>query len=605
MCSICGEVCFKDPYSLKYEAVKKMNDTMSHRGPDERGIYRGECGVFAHNRLCVMDPQGGKQPMSVCYGNKKYTIVYNGEIYNCDEIKRDILSKGIELKTECDTEIVLYAYILYGAECPKYLNGIFAFAVYDGDSVFFARDRFGVKPFYYSLKGDILVFASEIKAMLSHPQISSKIDKRGLWEILYLSPNFVGGRSVFCDILELSPGECMIFDLRGLKKWRYWQIKAMPYVRDRDYAIQKTKELVTDAIRRQLDSDVPLSVLLSGGLDSSVVSAVAARAFKERGLTLDTYSFEYEGNKESFKNSLFQPERDDEYATYLANYLGTNHTVLSCPTEELTNLLLPATEFRDLVGQADIDSSLLYFCREIKKRHTVTLSGECSDEIFGGYPWFYRPEMLYSDFFPWIHAPRLRASLFRDDISNSDEGYGYISEIYKKSLEECPILDSDSEEMKTARRASYLSVNYFMTSLLQRKDRMSMASGVEVRVPFADHRIYEHVFNVPWKYKMENGVEKSLLRNSMADFLPDKILWRKKSPYPKTHNPKYTESVLKLLNERLKGGGYLSQHLNRERLDEVISKGGTWFGQLMSAPQLIAWLIQLDYFFEKYNVSLA
>ena len=605
MCSICGEVCFKDPYSLKYEAVKKMNDTMSHRGPDERGIYRGECGVFAHNRLCVMDPQGGKQPMSVCYGNKKYTIVYNGEIYNCDEIKRDILSKGIELKTECDTEIVLYAYILYGAECPKYLNGIFAFAVYDGDSVFFARDRFGVKPFYYSLKGDTLVFASEIKAMLSHPQISSKIDKRGLWEILYLSPNFVGGRSVFCDILELSPGECMIFDLRGLKKRRYWQIKAMPYVRDRDYAIQKTKELVTDAIRRQLDSDVPLSVLLSGGLDSSVVSAVAARAFKERGLTLDTYSFEYEGNKESFKNSLFQPERDDEYATYLANYLGTNHTVLSCPTEELTNLLLPATEFRDLVGQADIDSSLLYFCREIKKRHTVTLSGECSDEIFGGYPWFYRPEMLYSDFFPWIHAPRLRASLFRDDISNSDEGYGYISEIYKKSLEECPILDSDSEEMKTARRASYLSVNYFMTSLLQRKDRMSMASGVEVRVPFADHRIYEHVFNVPWKYKMENGVEKSLLRNSMADFLPDKILWRKKSPYPKTHNPKYTESVLKLLNERLKGGGYLSQYLNRERLDEVISKGGTWFGQLMSAPQLIAWLIQLDYFFEKYNVSLA
>ena len=159
MCSICGEVCFKDPYSLKYEAVKKMNDTMSHRGPDERGIYRGECGVFAHNRLCVMDPQGGKQPMSVCYGNKKYTIVYNGEIYNCDEIKRDILSKGIELKTECDTEIVLYAYILYGAECPKYLNGIFAFAVYDGDSVFFARDRFGVKPFYYSLKGDTLVFA--------------------------------------------------------------------------------------------------------------------------------------------------------------------------------------------------------------------------------------------------------------------------------------------------------------------------------------------------------------------------------------------------------------------------------------------------------------
>lgn len=604
MCSICGEINFISGAEVCQKSVEKMNIEMKHRGPDESGIYACECCVLGHNRLSVMDIERGKQPMNVVYGNKNYTIIYNGEIYNCEEIKKDILKRGIELKTSCDTEIVLYSYILYGSDCPKMLNGIFAFAIYDGESVFCARDRFGVKPFYYSLKGDSLIFASEIKAMLKHPKISAKIDKKGLWEILYLSPNFVSGKSVFCDILELSPGECMIFDPSGVKKWKYWRVEAKPFFKGRDYAIEKTRELVTDAVRRQLDSDVPLCVLLSGGLDSSVVSAIASRHYKEKGERLSTYSFEYEGNKEAFQSSLFQPQRDDEFAYYLADYLGTNHTVLTCPTSELSRLLLPATEFRDLPGQADIDSSLLYYCGEIKKRHTVCLSGECSDEIFGGYPWFYRPEMLYSDFFPWIHSPRLRASLFKDSISNSDEGYEYVRGIYKKSLEECPILDSDSDEMKTSRIASYLSVNYFMTSLLQRKDRMSMAQGVEVRVPFADHRIFEFVFNVPWEYKRENGVEKSLLRNSMVDYLPEKILWRKKSPYPKTHNPKYMEAVLSLLNARIKQGGYLSQFLNRPRLLEIISGGGTWFGQLMSAPQLVAWLIQLDYFMEKYNVNL-
>lgn len=605
MCSICGEINFKIENGLNASCVNDMNKKMKHRGPDESGIFQGECCILGHNRLSVMDIERGKQPMSVVYGNKKYTIVYNGEIYNCDEIRKDIERRGIELKTSCDTEIVLYSYILYGKDAPKMLNGIFAFAIYDGESVFCARDRFGVKPFYYSVKDDSLIFASEIKAMLKHPKITSKIDKRGLWEILYLSPNFVSGKSVFCDILELSPGECMIFSPQGLKKWKYWEITAKPFFKNREYAIEKTKELVTDAIKRQLNSDVPLSVLLSGGLDSSVVSAVASEHYKQKGQILDTYSFEYEGNKDSFKSSLFQPQRDDEYAYYLAEYLGTNHTVLTCPTSELSGLLHSATEFRDLPGQADIDSSLLYYCGEIKKKHTVCLSGECSDEIFGGYPWFYRPEMLYSDFFPWIHEPRLRASLFKDDISNSDEGYEYIRDIYKKSLTQCPILDSDTDEMRTSRIASYLSVNYFMTSLLQRKDRMSMAQGVEVRVPFADHRIFEFVFNVPWEYKHENGVEKSLLRNSMVDYLPDKILWRKKSPYPKTHNPKYMDAVLTILNERLAKGGYLKEYLNTERLDEIIKNGSTWFGQLMSSPQLIAWLIQLDYFMEKYSVNIS
>ena len=604
MCSICGEVDFIKENESRYDIVKKMSDALKHRGPDDSDIFSDENVCLGHNRLSVMDPKNGHQPMSIIYGNKKYTIVYNGEIYNCDEIKSELKKRGIHLKTSCDTEVVLYSYILYGDLCPSYLNGIFAFCIYDGEQIFMARDRFGVKPLYYSLKESTLVFASEIKSMLKNPLISSNINEKGLWELLYLSPSFVSGKSVFCDILELSPAECMIFNKYGLKKWKYWEIAAKPYFKDRAYAIEKTNFLLTDAIKRQLSADVNLCTLLSGGLDSSVVSAVAQEHLKKQGAILDTYSFEYEGNKESFENSLFQPEKDDDFAILASKHLNTNHTVLTCPTDMLTELLIPATYYRDLPGQADIDSSLLYFCKEIKKNHTVCLSGECSDEIFGGYPWFYRPEMLYSDFFPWIHFPRLRPSLFKDSVSNSDKGYEYIRSIYKKTLNECPILDTDTDEMRMSRIASHLSVSFFMTSLLQRKDRMSMASGVEIRVPFADHRIYEFIYNVPWEIKFENKVEKALLRNSMSGYLPNEILWRKKSPYPKTHNPEYTKSVLSLLESRLIKGGYLSEYLDKERLYSLLDNRTTWFGQLMGGPQLVAWLIQLDYWFEKYNVNL-
>lgn len=604
MCSICGEVSFSFSEILNENVIEKMNTVLKHRGPDDSHIFKDDYAILGHNRLSVIDIENGKQPMTVTYGNKKYTIVYNGEIYNCDELRKEIRKRNIFLKTSCDTEVVLYSYILYGTDAPKHLNGIFAFAIYDGESLFMARDRFGVKPLYYTKTEKSLIFASEIKAMLSHPRISSNITKEGLWELIYLSPNFVSGKSVFKDILELMPSECMLFTKYEFRKWKYWQIEAMPYCRDKNYAIEKTRYLVTDAIKRQLFSDVPLCVLLSGGLDSSVVTAVANEEYKKQGKVLSTYSFEYEGNKESFEKSLFQPEGDDDFATYLADYLGTSHKVLTCPTDILSQNLIPATFYRDLPGQADIDSSLLYFCNEIKKNHTVGLSGECSDEIFGGYPWFYREEMVFSDFFPWIHSPKLRPSLFKDDISSSNQGYEYICSIYKDAVSKCPTLKSDSKEMKMSRIGCYLSVNYFMTSLLQRKDRMSMASGVEIRVPFADHRILEFLYNVPWEIKFENNVEKALLRNSMVGYLPDKILFRKKSPYPKTHNPKYMSLVLDMLNERLEKGHYLKECLDLEKLDLALSGNKTWFGQLMSAPQLVAWLIQLDFWFEKYNVNI-
>ena len=589
MCSICGMIDFNERPSK--ETLTKMGSVMKSRGPDATEEFCDNTVALHHNRL-----------MMATFEGREYVIVYNGEIYNSPELRKELKPYGATFKTNCDTETVLWSYIIFGNECPKKLNGIFAFAVYDvyAKKVFFARDRLGVKPFFFAEHSGTFMFASEIKALLQNPKISSKVDREGLWQLIFLSPVTLQGSGVFRDIKELKPAECAEFSESGLKVWKYWFLEAKPWSGDAKLAASEVGELIADAVKRQTVSDVPLCTFLSGGLDSSVLTAFAAK----KGKSLSTYSFEYEGNRENFKQSLFQPQGDDDFARYLARWLMTDHTVLVAPNMEVADCLLPATDARDFPGQADIDSSLLLFCRQIKENHTVAISGECSDEIFGGYPWFYRPEMLYRDFFPWIHEPKARAGIFRSDFARADEGFSYLSEEYKKIINDCPTLPWDSDSMRQSRVATCLSVGYFMTSLLERKDRMSMYSGLEVRVPFADHRILEYVYNVPWEIKFENGVEKALLRNSMTKYLPEKILWRKKSPYPKTHSPEYREKVTAMLRERLERHGILSDVIDKNVLQSVLSgEDKTWFGQLMSTPQLIAWLVQFDYWVENYKVE--
>ena len=593
---------------MKKSLIGAMNASMKHRGPDQSGTFESGKLVFGHNRLAVIDVENGIQPMSAVFRGKIYTIVYNGEIYNAPELTRRLQEQGVSFQTKCDTEVVLYSYIIWGERCPEELNGIFAFAVYDEEeeTLFLARDRFGVKPLYYAYEEDTFLFASEIKALLQYEGVSPKVDRQGLWQLLFLTPVTLRGVSVFRDIEAFRAGECAVADRSGLHKKTYWRLRAEPFAETAEAAVEHTRELLQDAIRRQMVSDVPLCTFLSGGLDSSVVSAVAAEYYRNRGGTLSTYSFEYEGNEKSFQNSLFQPESDDAYAVFAAESLGTDHTVLTVSQAAVADALREATLARDFPGQADIDSSLLYYCRQVKRRHTVALSGECADEIFGGYPWYYRPEMLQRDFFPWIHRPMERPNLFRSEIAMQAEGFSHLSGRYRETTRQCSVLPEDGDDMRTARIATCLSVQYFMESLLERKDRMSMASGVEVRVPFADHRILEYVYNVPWTVKFEGGVEKALLRNAMADYLPEKILHRKKSPYPKTHNPEYEQIVGRMLQERLsKKNSLLGEILDRKALRSLLEEeDATWFGQLMARAQLIAWLVQLDIWLETYHVEL-
>lgn len=604
MCSICG---IYDYRGADTGDIAPMNRVLAHRGPDATGEYRHGRVTLGHNRLAVIDPANGAQPMHAEYKGKRYSIVYNGEIYNAPALRSALAGEGIRPRTECDTELVLYSYILYGESAPCHLNGIFAFCVYDeeADTLFFARDRLGVKPLFYAEHKGRFYFASEQKSILEGSGMPARLTHDGLFELLYLSPVTLPGSGVFGGIYAVPPAYCGKVTAEGVRLWRYWELEATEPSGGRDGAIENTRLLLTDAIKRQLVSDVPLATLLSGGLDSSIISAVAAAEYKKEGRTLSTYSFEYEDNR-SYAPTLFQPNRDDDYAERLAAWLGTDHTVLTAPTDTVAALLCEAARIRDLPGQADIDSSLLYFSERIKARHTVVLSGECADEIFGGYPWFYRPEMLARDHFPWIHDPTVRASLFLPDIARTEEGVERLRELTRAAIAATPLGGYETPEDRTAKIATYLSVNYFMTNLLERKDRMSMAHGLEVRVPFADHRILEYIYNVPIAFKREGGVEKALLRNAMRGILPDFILTRKKSPYPKTHNPRYEERVRAMLRARLEApDSRLAPLLDRRRLDAMLAgEDATWFGQLMARPQLIGWLVQLDAFLSEYRVEL-
>ncbi len=608
MCSILGLINFKDSTEgIAQDVLNDMGNTMGHRGPDQNGFFRDNFVCFSHNRLAVIDVENGLQPMTVSFEGKSYTIIYNGEIYNANELRRELIGYGVRFSTNCDTEVVLFSYAIWGMNCSEKLNGIYAFAVYDNTKkqVYLSRDRMGVKPFFYTLQGNTLIFASEVKAILKHPQVKAELDSEGIWQLLYLSPMRPSNNGIFKNILEIDPGTHGTFSENGLNLYKYWTLKAYDLEDSEETIIEKTRFYLTDAIQRQLVSDVPLCTFLSGGLDSSVVTAVA-RANDRTGNSLSSYSFEYEGNKGHFSSTSFQPECDDEYAVWLANYLGTNHTVLTVSQQKIADLLKASVDYRDYPGMADIDSSLLYYCSEVKKRHTVALSGECADEIFGGYPWFYKSEMLNRDFFPWIHDPESRVFLFNSDFAKPKQGFDFVKQMYLESKNSCPLTGTESEDMRTSRIATWLSVNWFMTSLLERKDRMSMASGLEVRVPFSDHRILEYVYNVPWKIKFKNGVEKALLREAMSDYLPDRILNRKKSPYPKTHNPEYESIVINMFEEvLLDSSSVLKDILHPDTLPLLRSGSNiTWYGQLMGRPQLIAWLIQLDYWFKEYGVRI-
>lgn len=613
MCGICGFINFRNNY-IKHEEenkaiARRMAEKIRHRGPDSWGEWAGEHAVFAHSRLAVIDLKRGKQPMKRTVEGHEFAITYNGELYNTADIRNELESYGYTFTTASDTEVLLYAYIHYGVKCAEKLNGIFAFAVWDSmrQRVFICRDRFGVKPLFYTRTDDDIIFASELKALFEYPGIAPKLDKTGLCELLAISPARTQGVGVFKGVHELRPAHYMTIDRREIKIERYWSLKSCEHLDSYEDTIEHTRQLVLDAVKRQLVSDVPIATFLSGGLDSSIITAIGAREMASKGEMLSTYSFDYEDNSKYFKSSRFQPDSDTQWVPRMAEEFKTNHTYLVCPNAALTGLLEEALLAKDLPGMADCDSSLLYFCREVKKNHTVVLSGECSDEIFGGYPWFREKKAFETHAFPWCYDLSLRNSILLESVRETLDLDAYSRRRYEELIEEVPRFDGDTPEEARRREISYLNINQFMTNLLDRKDRMSMASGLEVRVPFCDHRLVEYVWNIPWSMKNKNNVSKNILREAAKGILPEDVRLRKKSPYPKTHNPHYEEAAKAMLQNVISDtNAPILALCDREKLQGIIDGsfdyGKPFFGQLMAGPQFIGYILQLNYLLADYHV---
>jgi asparagine synthase (glutamine-hydrolysing) len=604
MCGIAGWVDFARDLGQEEEVIRKMTGTLARRGPDAAGFWLSRHALLGHRRLIVLDPAGGEQPMTRRQGEKSYTITYNGELYNMPELRQELTARGHRFRTyNSDTETLLLAYMEWGADCVTRLNGIFAFAVWDAgrQKLFMARDRLGVKPLFYKEHRGGLIFASEPKAILMHPGVDAVVNEEGLAEILLLGPARTPGHGVFKGFKEVKPGHCLSFNSKGLQLNRYWALESKPHTDGLEETALRVRELLQEATERQLISDVPICTLLSGGLDSSALTSFAASHLqKTNGGKLKTFSVDYRGNEDYFASSSYQPDADAPWIRYVSEHLGTEHHSVTVEIEDLAGALQTATLARDLPGMADIDSSLYLFCQEIKKEATVALSGEAADEIFGGYPWFRQEDALWGGTFPWIRSVEKRRSLLSGELQKTLRGHDYIQSRYEETVAEVPRLPGEEPLEQRRRELFYLNITWFMSTLLDRKDRMSMATGLEVRVPFCDHHLVEYVWNIPWEIKYIDKIAKGILRRALRGVLPPKTLTRRKSPYPKTHHPLYLQIMKEqLLRILANPSSSLTQLVDGKKISAMIKSGQNpfpepWFGQLMGEAQYYAYLIQID-----------
>ena len=601
MCGIAGMVGLED------QGSDKMLATMARRGPDSRGIYSVPGCTLLHSRLAIIDPEGGRQPMTLSWAGECYTMVYNGELYNTEFLRRTLEQAGHRFHGHSDTEVLLHAYAEFGEKCLKMLNGIYAFAIWEEKRrrLFLARDRIGVKPLFFRQEGESLIFASEIKTILACPGVRAELDEVGAAQLILLGPGRLPGSGIFRGIREMEPGYWGFFEQGRLTQRQYWHLRDREHRETLEETVAHVRYLVTDAILSQMVSDVPIGTFLSGGLDSSIITALCAGEMAKRGEVLSTFSVDYENNQQYFTPNPFQPTADGDYIRLMADAFHTDHqtTVLSAP--ELAQTLEEATIARDLPGMADVDFSLLAFCKRIRPKVKVALSGECADEIFGGYPWYRDPQIREQTGFPWAQNTADRASLLSPAVKLDREGF--VLDAYEKTCLESDILPGTSPRERRMKEMVNLNFRFFMQTLLDRKDRMSMYSSLEVRVPFCDHRIAEYLYGVPWEFKDYHGQEKGLLREAVKGLLPEPVRLRKKSPYPKTFDPTYERLMEQRFGTILDDASApLWTLIDKKAARALLERASPWpwYGQLMRRPQLLAYLCQVDFWLRHYGVKL-
>jgi asparagine synthase (glutamine-hydrolysing) len=598
MCGIVGWLDFTRDLRGEQDVLDAMTDTMAERGPDDRGTWLGPHAGLGHRRLAVIDVAGGAQPMTAETGPHRapVVLVYSGEVYNFRELRAQLSGLGHRFTTRSDTEVVLRAYQEWGAGCVERFNGMFAFAVWDAvrEELLLARDRLGIKPLYYAPRPGGVLFASEPKGVLADPAFEPGLSLESL-PILF-NPRFaLPGETPIDGLREVKPGHVVRVDRRGCHEYPYWRLVSQEHPDDLTTTVRTVRELLEDIVDRQLIADVPRAAMLSGGLDSSAIAALAARSLARSGEgPLRTYSVRFDGEEENFRSTLLRPERDAPYAALAAEHIGSEHVEVVLKAKEVAEAVPRARGARDLPSIGQFDTSMYLMFAALRERSTVALSGEAADEVFGGYPWFHDSPTVWRETFPWLGdappltdclAPEVRAAL-RPDEQTADR--------YSTLRGLVPRLPGEDGLNARMREVLFFSLHGPLSMLLDRKDRMSMAVGLEVRVPFCDHRLLEYVWNVPWSMKTADGREKSLLRMAVADLLPEPVLMRPKSAYPAMHDPVHDDSVRDAARALLdEGSSPLRELLDPVKLRELADRRTPTMTHAGTAHLLIP-MVELD-----------
>lgn len=551
MCGITGWLSYEQDVRAHRSVVEAMTDTLVKRGPDAGGVWLDRHIGLGHRRLAVIDLSGGAQPMlAVAEGGAKICLVFNGEIYNFVELRKELQALGHVFETRSDTEVLLKGYLAWGDGVAARLVGMFAFAIWDArtEELVLARDHMGIKPLYYHPTADGVLFGSEPKAIFAHPAVRPVVDKAGLREIILLTRN--PERTAYAGMHQLRPGQLLRIGREGVRKTRFWSLSAHAHEDDVGRTVARVGELLEDSVAGQIVSDVPLCTLLSGGLDSSAITALAHRITMRQGMPTRSFSVDFENHGDTFAGKGAHKAWDLPYVRDFVAHVGCNHSEIVLDSgalndDEVNRIVLRAFDTPTSLS-GDMCSSLYQLFRAIRQESTVALSGESADEIFGGYAWFHDRNILESRKFPWLlntGSVFNGANVLDRDVREALALQEFEEQSYAEALSEVPRLEGESSADARMRELSHFNLTRFLQFMLERKDRMSMAVGLEVRVPFCDHRIVEYVFNVPWQMKTFDGREKSLLREASRPYLPASILDRQKSPYPATQDPVYERNL--------------------------------------------------------------
>ncbi|MFE9686743.1 asparagine synthase (glutamine-hydrolyzing) [Streptomyces sp. NPDC006285] len=554
MCGIAGWVSFHRELKEQQQLIEAMTDTMANRGPDDRGVWIDRHVGLGHRRLAVIDLPGGVQPMHAQTNDGLVVIVYSGETYNYRELRAELRKCGHQFATDSDTEVVLQGYLEWGEGLVDRLNGMYAFAIWDArvSQLVMIRDRMGIKPFYYFETEDGVLFGSEPKAILANPLASRVVGPDGLRELFSLVK--APGAAIWEGMRELPPGHLAVVDSHGLRQRSYWTLESTDHTDDRQTTVDHVRQLLNDIVSRQLVADVPRCTLLSGGLDSSALTALAARALGASGEALRSFAVDFPDQEKNFQPHDVSPTVDRPYAHAMAKHAGCNHrdvmleaAALSAP--EVRRAAVEAEGFP--VGLGDRENSLYLLFKAVREHSTVALSGEAADELFGGYPWFH-DQRSQGDTFPWLVGSHFdTAALLAEDLSRTLDIPAYVRDQFQMATALAPFKDDEPELERRMRQVSHMHLTRVVPRLLDRKDRLSMAVGLEVRVPFCDHRLVEYVFNIPWALKTYDGREKSILRGAVRDLLPQAVAERVKSGYPGSFDPAYASAIQAQANDLL------------------------------------------------------